>query len=53
VVVAVVFDGVANVSYLTLLDPITLVEIANATSPIFTPFSIHGAFFADAANRTS
>lgn len=44
VLVAVVYDGENSISYLTVLDSNTLAELANATSPIFTPFSIHGAW---------
>ena len=42
--VAVVFDGLTNRSSVVLLHPVTLAVVANATSPVFTPFSIHGAW---------
>ena len=48
VLVAVVFDGILKTSSVVLFNPVTLEVLANATSPIFTPFSIHGAWNAAA-----
>ena len=44
VVVAVVFDGLTRTSSVVLFDPTTLAVLATAGAPVFTPFSIHGAW---------